>query len=339
MKARKKIVTIGSGTGSFMLLTGLVNYPVDLSAVVSMADDGGSTGVLRDELGVLPPGDIRQCLVALSPAGNELRELLNYRFDNGGLEGHAFGNIFLSALEKEAGNFLDAVKVAERILNIRGRVLPVTGENAHLVMELESGEKIYGEGAIEASSFQEIGVKEMLYEPTVRANPEVLVSIKTADVIVIGPGTFYSGILPNLILPEVSQAIRESHAKIIFPVNLTNKHGHTSNFAVEDYVERIEGFLGEDRVDVVFVNNENPDERLLGRYREQEGEETLVAVREKTKRNKGQKGDGKSAKYVFGNLIDENAQEVDKTDALVRTRSFIRHNSEKLARAIMDHMV
>ena len=140
----KKVVTIGGGTGSFMLLSGLKQYPIDISASVSMADDGGSTGILRDELGVLPPGDVRQCLVALSETPDMLRELMNYRFTNGGLEGHSFGNILLSALEKITGDFGAGVEEAAKILNVRGQVVPVTLSDTRLFMELEGGDLLRG---------------------------------------------------------------------------------------------------------------------------------------------------------------------------------------------------
>lgn len=136
---RKKIVTIGGGTGSFALLSGLKKYPIDICAIVSMADDGGSTGILRDELGVLPPGDVRQCLVALSDSSKELRDLMNYRFEKGGLKGHNFGNILLSALEKINGNFSKGLETAIKILNVKGEVIPVTNEPANLRMVLKNG--------------------------------------------------------------------------------------------------------------------------------------------------------------------------------------------------------
>ena len=141
----KNIVTIGGGTGSFTLLSGLKKYPINISAIVSMADDGGSTGVLRDELGVLPPGDVRQCLVALSDSSEILRELMNYRFENGEFKGHNFGNLFLSALEKIKGNFVQGAEEAAKILNVKGEVIPVTNDDMRLLIELNDGRIIKGE--------------------------------------------------------------------------------------------------------------------------------------------------------------------------------------------------
>ena len=159
----KKITTISGGTGGFMLLSGLKKYDADISAIVSMSDDGGSTGELRDELGVLPPGDVRQCLVALSDASEELRALMTYRFSEGGLKGHSFGNLFISALEKTQNNFLDAIETAGDILKVKGRVVPVTGDDARLRMELKDGTLLEGEDVIDHGNFQKQGVKNLSF--------------------------------------------------------------------------------------------------------------------------------------------------------------------------------
>src|SRR3989338_8431349 len=188
----KNIVTIGGGTGSFTLLSGLKKYPVNISAIVSMADDGGSTGVLRDELGVLPPGDVRQCLAALSESSDLMRQLFNYRFESGKLEGHSFGNLFLSALEKIAGGFQRGVEEAGQILNIKGQVIPVTESDVTIVMELINGKILNGEDEINHNfDIEEIGIQKFFLKPEPKANPKALESIKEADAILIGPGSFY----------------------------------------------------------------------------------------------------------------------------------------------------
>ena len=182
----KRIVTIGGGTGSFTLLMGLKRHPFQLSAIVSMADDGGSTGVLRDELGVLPPGDVRQCLVALSQSSEKMRERMNYRFENGGLKGHSFGNLFLSALEKMEGNFSEGVRCAMEILNVCGEVIPVTDDDAHLEMKLSDGTILRGENEINhAEILQEVGVEKFSFAKSVRASALALKRISEADAIVI----------------------------------------------------------------------------------------------------------------------------------------------------------
>src|SRR5690242_1722416 len=170
----KKIVVIGGGTGNFAVLRGLKNYDVDISAIVSMADDGGSTGVLRDELGVLPPGDVRQCLVALSASDHVLRDLFNYRFEEGTFEGHSFGNLFLTALEKTTGSFAQAVQTAGDVLNITGRVLPVTLTDTKLVLRNHHGADTVGQYAVETTAFQSLGAPQLTLGPTPTANPEAL---------------------------------------------------------------------------------------------------------------------------------------------------------------------
>lgn len=169
----KKIVTIGGGTGSFTLLSGIKNLPdIELTAIVAMTDDGGSTGVLRDELGVLPPGDVRQCLAALSSEDKVMRELMNYRFESGGLEGHSFGNIFLAALEKVTGSFSSGVEVASEILKIKGRVLPVTVEKAHLSLKLKDGTTLEGEDKINNFDIESVGV-DIIYIENSKINPHI----------------------------------------------------------------------------------------------------------------------------------------------------------------------
>ena len=173
----KKIVVIGGGTGNFAVLRGLKNYEVDLSAIVSMADDGGSTGILRDELGVLPPGDVRQCLVALSNSSHMMRSLMNYRFENGGLEGHSFGNLFLSALEKVTGSFEKAVEEMGKILFIQGKVIPVTTHQVRLKMLLNNRRLLEGEKEVYLSQEIDQGYKSIYLEPFPKAHPHAIAEI------------------------------------------------------------------------------------------------------------------------------------------------------------------
>lgn len=199
----KNVVTIGGGTGSFVLLSGLKKYPINLSAIVSMADDGGSTGILRDELGVLPPGDARQCLVALSESSDILRRLLNYRFEEGSLKGHSFGNLFLCALEKVSGSFSNGVEEAMNILNVKGEVIPVTDENMRLFIELKNGKIIKGENELDYNrEIAEVGIRKICLKPKVRANKKAIEKIKKADFIIIGPGDYYGSVIPNLLVGE-----------------------------------------------------------------------------------------------------------------------------------------
>jgi uncharacterized cofD-like protein len=255
----KSIVTIGGGTGQFTLLTGFKRFPVRLTAIVAMADDGGSTGMLRDELGVLPPGDIRQCLVALSDSEEVMRELFKYRFDKGKLEGHNFGNIFLSALEKITGSFEEAVRVAGMVLSIRGEVIPVSTSD----MVLVNGD-LRGQHTIENAEIRDRDAFSL--EPAAIANPKAVAAIEKADCIVIGPGNLYCSVVPNLLVQGIPEAIARSRATVVYNCNLMNRSNHTKGFSVEDYVGEIERYIGEGRLDYVTFNSEVPPDELLERY-------------------------------------------------------------------------
>lgn len=323
---KKKIVTIGGGTGSFTLLTGLKNYHYDLTAVVSMADDGGSTGVLRDELGVLPPGDVRQCLVALADSTEELRELMNYRFENGGLEGHNFGNLLLSALEKLHGDFSAGVDRAIKILNVKGRVVPVSEGDMRLKIRLNDGRILIGEKELDHNEdVRGTGVLDVQLEKAVRANAAAVTAIEKADVIIIGPGDHYGSILPNLLVHGIPQAIRTSRAKVIFVAPLTNKMGLTAGWRMEDYVRVLEEVIGVPRIGFVVMNTTAPDKKILARYEKKEGKHSLVRCTPAGERH---------YKIVTGDILRKEKVTKNKGDALAHTRAFIRHDSAKLARAI-----
>jgi uncharacterized cofD-like protein len=323
----KNVVTIGGGTGSFALLSGLKKYPVNISAIVSMADDGGSTGVLRDELGVLPPGDVRQCLVALSESSKELRELMNYRFEKGGLKGHSFGNLFLSALEKINGSFSKGVEEASKILNVKGEVIPVTCQNIKLCIGLKNGKIIEGEEKINHSSeIEKIGIDKIYLYPEARANKKAIQKILEADLIIIGPGNYYCSIVPNLLVKGIGEAIIKSKAKVVYNCNLVNKKGHTEKFSLEDYIDSINNHIGKERIDAVIFNNKKPDARLVKKY--QEKKEMLVKIKNSELRKK-------SYKIIETDVLNRNTPRYSKADALAKHRAFIRHDSDKLAKVLM----
>lgn len=310
-----------------MLLTGLKKYPVNISAIVSMADDGGSTGVLRDELGVLPPGDVRQCLVALSESSELLRELMNYRFEKGGFKGHSFGNLLLSALEKIKDSFIDGVEEAAKILNVKGEVIPVTSHDAHLYIKLKNGKILKGENEINhAFDIEKNGIHKIYFSPRVKANPKAISSIAKADLIIIGPGNLYCSILPNLIVPGIPQAIRKSKAKVVYNCNLVNKKGHTEKFMLDDYVEEINKYIGAKKIDYVTFNTKKPSQKLVSKY---ENKKELMV-----KFDKGNAGK-KNYKVIQANLLSKISVEKNQADILPAVRSFIRHDSEKLAKVLM----
>jgi uncharacterized cofD-like protein len=248
-----------------MLLSGLKRHPVSLTAIVSMADDGGSTGVLRDELGVLPPGDVRQCLVALSESEEVMRELFNYRFNQGGLKGHNFGNIFLSTLERITGSFEEAVRVVSSdVLKVRGSVVPVTTDDVELAYG--DGEAI-GEHMINEATITDPALLRLA--PEARANPRAVEAIEAADLIVIGPGNLFCSIVPTLLVKGIPEAIASSKARVVYNCNLMTKKGHTDGYVVGDFVREIERHLGKGRIDFVTYNDTAPEAELLAKYSEE----------------------------------------------------------------------
>lgn len=319
----KNIVTVGGGTGSYTLLRGLKKYnDIHINAIVSMADDGGSTGRLRDELGVLPPGDVRQCLVALSEHTDTVRKLMNYRFEDGGLNGHNFGNIFLAALEKVAGSFASGVSVAGEILKIKGEVIPVTEDIATLTIKLKNGEILLGENSINHGNVQSSGVDSIYFENEVRINRHAHDAIKHADLIVLGPGNLYCSIIPNLIVNGFKDALKDSRAKIVIPVNLTNKKEHTENWGVSDYVNEIEKIIDR-KIDLILINNNSPSQEQVELYKIEEGDGVMVL------------NNMEDARVIEKDLLSREIIISDKSDSIQATRSFIRHDSDKLAGAII----
>ncbi len=320
----KHIVAIGGGTGTFTVLSGLKKYPVNLTAIVSMADSGGSTGRLRDELGVLPPGDVRQCLVALSQSPR-LRDLFSYRFSTGTFKGHNFGNIFLAALEKVTGSFKEAVLESAKILNISGAVIPVTEDKVHLWVELENGQVVKTEDNVDrVVGFDgNLRISRAYLKPHARITPEAKKAILGADLIVIGPGDLYTSIVPNLVVLGLKEAIKQSHAKCVYVCNLMSKFGQTQGFGVIDHLAVIEKYLGKNRVNWVLYNTQKPSQNILGAYKKEKGHfiefDGIGALR--------------GAQFIGQNLLNTKIVQHVKSDAL--KRSLIRHNSEKLAKEIM----
>ena len=320
------IVVIGGGTGSFTLLSGLKNYTHNITALVNMVDDGGSTGQLRDELGVLPAGDVRQCLVALSTSP-KVRDLFNYRFNEGSMKGHAFGNLFMAALEKMTGNFTEAVKVAGEVLNIRGRVEPITFDNITLVTRLSDGTVVRGQHEAE-SLIIPVGERPWLdLEPTARINPQARQAILSADLVVIAPGLLYGSLAPALLVSGVTRALAETKAKKVYVCNLVNKPGQTDEFTVADYASEIERFAGV-KLDHVLYNNHRPSQELIDRYAK-DGE--LLVEWNKEELNK--KHCYASGKRLIADEVWENTNAA--SDPLAAQRSLIRHDADRVARELM----
>lgn len=259
------VVVIGGGTGLSTLLRGLKTHTTNLTAVVTVFDDGGSSGRLRRELGILPPGDIRDCLVALAESEPLMTRLFEYRFHGGALDGHAFGNLFIASLTGVTGDLESAVKETSKVLNIRGRVLPSAVEDVILWAEFTDGTTVEGESEITHARkrIRRVGLKPAY----VAALPEVLQVLSDADLIVLGPGSLYTSVIPNLLVRGVTDVIRASHALRVYVCNVMTQPGETDGFSASDHVRVLHELLGPDLITHVLVNTQPPRNRvLLARY-------------------------------------------------------------------------
>lgn len=322
-KNEPSIVVIGGGTGSFTLLQALKDATPNITALVNMADSGGSTGVLRDELGVLPPGDIRQCLVALSDASDELRELFNFRFASGTFAGHSFGNLFLSAVEKMSDNFADAVRVASEVLRVTGRVIPITLSNCQLVLH-EGDHKTVGEFKITTMTLTEPPLLSL--EPQAEINPAAADAILAADLVVIAPGNLYGSLAPALVVLGVPEALQQTSAPVAFVCNLVNKQAQTPDFAVHDYASEIERFAGKGCLDFVLYNLDTPSPVALKKYALED--EFPVRIDEQQLQN---------ADYtaVGGDFLSHIATERNANDTRIE-RSLIRHDATAIVHDLLQ---
>ncbi len=262
------IVVLGGGTGLATLLRGLKQYSSNLTAVVTVFDDGGSSGRLRRELGILPPGDIRHCLVALAEAEPLMTKLFEYRFRGGALDGHAFGNLFIASLAGVTGDLELAVKETSKVLNIRGRVLPTTGHDVVLVAELEDGRTIEGESTITGARGR---IKRVYLRPADPPPlPDVLEAIADADLVVLGPGSLYTSVIPNLLVAGVADALREADAPCVYICNVMTQPGETDAYTAAEHIRAIHAHTGPGLFSHVIVNTQMPQSRtLLDRYAEQ----------------------------------------------------------------------
>jgi uncharacterized cofD-like protein len=273
-----KLLTLGGGSGQFALLSGLRDIPdIDITAVVSMVDSGGSTGRLRDEFGILPPGDILKCIVALSPHREVARILLLKRFiEDRRLRGHNAGNLLLTMLSRYAGSFPAGVQALAEILDVRGRILPVTIDPGTLVAELTDGTRIFGEKAIDVPrGTQREKIRDVFLVPhhseSISVYPPVIDAAWWADYIIIGPGDLFTSIIPGLIVPGVVEAFKKSRGKLLFVMNIMTKFGETHNFTGWDFVARLEEVFGRE-VDGIVYNSSRPDEKILAQYLNQKAE-------------------------------------------------------------------
>lgn len=316
----KKVVVIGGGSGTYQVLTGLKKYPLEISAVISMSDSGGSTGRLRKELGILPPGDVRRAILALSDlpfAQKTLEEVFNFRFEgDGSLAGHSLGNILLAALTQITGSMDRAIEEAARILNASGKVYPVTLDKSNLVAILSDGTRIHGETNIDMRNFKiGIPITKVFLSPRARVFKEAARAIVDADLIILGPGDLYTSLIATLLVSGVTQAIRSSKGKLVYVVNLVTKRGETDGFAARDFVNKIEEYLGEAKakLNYVLVNKKlGAGKGKMGKWYKKYGSSPVENNLE------GENG----FRVIEGNFSD--------------TTTFIRHDPEKIAKAIVD---
>ncbi|PEA52803.1 hypothetical protein CON64_21760 [Bacillus pseudomycoides] len=275
-KERKpKIVIMGGGTGLSVLLRGLKKYPVDITAIVTVADDGGSSGRLRDELDIPPPGDIRNVLVALSDVEPLVEVLFQHRFTSGeGLTGHALGNLLLAGMTAITGDFFHAITETSKVLNVRGRVLPAANQSVVLHAELEDGQIVSGESKIPYSGKK---INRVFLTPgEVEPLHETLMEIKKADLLLFGPGSLYTSILPNLMVKKIGDAVLQAKAKKAYVCNVMTQAGETMGYTAFDHVKALHDHLGEAFIDTAIVNDEPIPSKLLGRYAEEMSEQVAI---------------------------------------------------------------
>jgi len=256
MTARPRVVAIGGGTGLASLLRGLKHYPVRLSGIVTMTDNGQSSGRLTRDMGVLPPGDVRKCLAALADDEDLLLKLFEYRFSRGrGLSGHSLGNLLLAALTDITGDFESAVRASSKILSIKGEVIPSTLQHVSLLAELGNGQMALGEVAIPIQGHRH-GIRRVtLVPPEISANPRALRFLSEADLIIIGPGSLYTSIVPNFLIPQLRQAFEQSAGLKLYIANASTERGETEGYSVADHLTHLRSYINGTRLDGVIVNN------------------------------------------------------------------------------------
>ncbi|KLU59256.1 gluconeogenesis factor [Peptococcaceae bacterium CEB3] len=305
-----KIVVIGGGTGLSALLRGLKEYTNNLTAIVTVADDGGSSGKLRHEMGILPPGDVRNCLVALADTENTMEKLFSYRFETGTLEGHSLGNLLLAGLTDMAGDFRKGIEQVGSVFALRGDVYPSTLEQVVLVADLADGRRVRGETAVRAARGQ---IRRVHVEPgDCHPIPEALAALEDADLIVLGPGSLYTSVLPNLLVKGLREKIRSVSAPCVYVCNVMTEPGETDGYGVADHLKAILDHCGQGFVDVVLANKEEIPEEVRVRYAK-EGSEPV-------------QGGAKAVERLGAKFHEA---------SLVQTGPAVRHDSRRLARELI----
>lgn len=311
-----KIVVIGGGTGLSTMLRGLKNYTSSITAIVTVGDDGGGSGVLREDLGILPPGDIRNCILALARTEPLMEELLQYRFKDGRLKNQNFGNLFLAAMDGISDNFEDAVQKMSSVLAVKGKVLPVTLEDMVLEAELENGNKVRGESIIgEEVIEQDSRIKKLkIFPEDAKALDDAISAIEDADAIVLGPGSLYTSILPNLLVKDITRSIKKSKALKLYICNIMTQPGETQKFSVSDHIKVIFDHCGRDIIDCVIANEESIHPDLRDKYYAEGSDIVNLDIEE----------------------LEKLGVDVVKDDLTETQKTYVRHNAQKLAKIIIE---
>lgn len=316
-----KIVAIGGGTGLSTLLKGIKNYSSEITALVTMADDGGGSGVLRRSVGMLPPGDVRNCLLALSDIEPEMNTLLSHRFEKGELKGQSFGNLFLLAMNEIYGSFEEAVKMASSILRVKGTVMPITVNDVNIEATYDDKSKAFGESILPAEAIKDNKkIKRVeLCPKDVEPIDGALDAIMKADIILIGPGSLYTSVIPNLLVKGVTEAILSSSAKKIYVQNVMTQHGETDEMSIKDHIEAIYEHSAK-LIDAVIINNKILSEELKQKYLDECQEQIFLTDDDKK-------------------FLDEERVDYIEGDCLDDDEDYVRHDSDKLARMIIDYYI
>ncbi len=311
----KKVVVLGGGTGMSTLLKGLKLFPLDITAVVSVSDDGKSTGRLRAEFNTIAVGDIRRVITSLSETEPLIEKLMNYRFQTtSDLNGHAVGNLVLTALANITGNMSDGIESLSKVFNLKGKVLPLTEDNATLSAIMEDGSEIIGEHNITESNKS---IKKVFYKDDVKTNPLVLKEVENADLILLSMGSLYTSVIPNLLNADMRRAIRKSDAKIMYVCNMMTQPGETDNYTVSDHIKALNNYLGKRKVDVVVVNDGKISDSIIEKYKVAEQKDKVEFDKEKIKKMKVQ--------IIHNNYVDI-------------SEGVIRHQVDKLALDIYSYL-
>lgn len=316
MKKQNNVVCIGGGTGLSTMLRGLKEYPINLTAIVTVSDNGGGSGILRREMNILPPGDIRNCIIAMAETEPLMKKILDYRFKEGSLEGQNLGNLFIAALNNVLGSFELAVEKFNEVLAVKGRVLPVTTEDIQLCAKFEDGSITIGETEIvEQSKIIRKAINKVFLKPeSPKAYNKAIEALNTAEIIVLGPGSLYTSIIPNLLVNGINEAIKRSKAIVVYVSNIMTQPGETDYYNLKEHIKIIEEYLGSNIINYVIANNKQIDDKTLDKYQNDGAQQVKINIISDEK-----------LKIIKAPLAKVNIQDC-----------YIRHDHEELAKVIID---